>query len=155
MYVPRMWRAEMLRDIHDWWNSRSEGSAQLDIVAVVMETLALQIQWQLGLVVPFVPTVGIAVRGAAAYDPPKAGQERTVLVLRSAFWRLPGGTVFATILKRFVSANEGTHKIRIAWMASFLSGSLSSREEQGQWWSYADMARHTCALYVPAELSQM
>jgi len=152
--VPLAWRQEMMADFRDWWTDRD---SRVDVFASCMEALSLQMQWQMGVFIPFVPTVGLAVRTAAVYNPPNAqtGEERSVVVLRSAFYRLPGGRVFSALLERLAAQNYATHQTRFNWMASFTGGALSTRREQGSWQSFEAMAQHTCALYVPAEISQI
>ena len=151
-YVPVHWRPELMADFRSTWGLREENG---NAFGCYCEALSLQAQWQMGVVIPYVPTVGLAIRAGAVYDPPGAasGRDRSVVVLRSPFWQLPSGVVFAALLERFAEANRATHGARLDWMTSFVGGSLAPREKQGPTESFASMARHTCALYVPNEIS--
>merc|ERR1712232_1273928 len=83
------------------------------------------------------------------------GEPYTVVVLRSAFWRLPGGRVFAILLDRFAEAlrSMDQREIRFEWLGRYTDATISS--DTVQWHSFDAIARHTCALDVPAELSQI
>lgn len=150
-YVPGPWREEMMLDFREWWVGRL---ATEDEMAVFMETLCLQLQWQLGVVLPFVPSLGPAARLSIVHDPPRAGEVPEVLVLRSIFWTTPAGHVFDTLLRRMAAANAARQKVHFDWMGNFAT-QLSSGSESGAWRSFEWMAGHTCALYIPTELSQI
>ncbi|CAE8597926.1 unnamed protein product [Polarella glacialis] len=148
--VPTGWHAEMLSDFRDWAGSPGP---RRDIFSCIMDVLCLQIWWQAGINIPFVPQVGTAFRSVAAYAPPDIdlGANRTILVLRSAFWHRPAGRVFATMLQRFVASTQASHRIRLRWMGQY----TSAGHEPSQFESFADMGKHLCALDVPAEISQL
>ncbi|CAK9060163.1 unnamed protein product, partial [Durusdinium trenchii] len=139
--VPDIWRLEMLEDFHLWWQSVDK-----DIFAASQELLSVQMWWQMGVRIPFVPLAGTYHTGAT-YDPP---QKPTLLVLRSAFWHLPAGRVFASLMERF--ASTGVH---LAWLGRYDFSVPEHGPQEPKWRSLDEMARHTCALDVPAELSQL
>eukprot|EP00747_Dinoflagellata_sp_TGD_P090923 gnl/TRDRNA2_/TRDRNA2_164881_c0_seq1.p1 gnl/TRDRNA2_/TRDRNA2_164881_c0~~gnl/TRDRNA2_/TRDRNA2_164881_c0_seq1.p1 ORF type:complete len:597 (-),score=94.04 gnl/TRDRNA2_/TRDRNA2_164881_c0_seq1:58-1824(-) len=151
--VPPSWRMEILADFRSWWESRDPS---IDIFSSYMEMLSLQMQWQMGVSVPFVPSVGLAFRTGASYDPPEGG-DRSVVVLRSAFWHLPAGRTFSSMLERFAAVNSKTHRTRFLWLGSYTTVPLEHEQPRqvGAWHSFESMAHHTCALDVPAELSQI
>ncbi|CAK9060165.1 unnamed protein product, partial [Durusdinium trenchii] len=132
---------EMLEDFHLWWQSVDK-----DIFAASQELLSVQMWWQMGVRIPFVPLAGTYHTGAT-YDPP---QKPTLLVLRSAFWHLPAGRVFASLMERF--ASTGVH---LAWLGRYDFSVPEHGPQEPKWRSLDEMARHTCALDVPAELSQL
>eukprot|EP00434_Breviolum_minutum_P013969 symbB.v1.2.012319.t1/scaffold846.1/size158211/5 len=144
--VSEAWRQEMLKDFYSWWQT-----ADKDIFAACQEVLSVQMWWQMGVQVPFVPLAGIS-RTGAAYDPPK---QPKLLILRSAFWHLPAGRVFAAVTERFVAATGGM--MSLVWLGRY-THTIAMRDggpQDSRWLSFDEMARHTCALDVPAELSQM
>eukprot|EP00928_Gymnodinium_smaydae_P068190 TRINITY_DN5124_c2_g1_i1.p1 TRINITY_DN5124_c2_g1~~TRINITY_DN5124_c2_g1_i1.p1 ORF type:complete len:420 (-),score=85.72 TRINITY_DN5124_c2_g1_i1:141-1343(-) len=150
-YVPRPWHTELMLDFRDWWLERREHRDQF---AVFMEALGLQLQWQLGIVLPFVPSLGPAARLGIAHDPPSQAEDPSVVVLRSVFLGRPAGRVFEAGLRRFAEANAATHRVKFSWMASFAK-LITTGEEPGVWQSFEWMARHSCALFVPTEMSQI
>jgi len=143
-YVPRPWHAEMAADFREWWLAHDES---VDQFAVFMEALGLQMQWQMGVLLPFVPSLGPAAHSTVSYNPPDRGRHASVLVLKSTFWRLPAGRVFATVLERFMS--------HLSSPVSFNGLSPGLSGDSGAWQSFESMSRHLCALFVPAELSQI
>lgn len=70
---------------------------------------------------------------------------RTVLVLRSTFFDRPAGRVFETVLRR-LHLHQG--------FTIEFGGWLSKGSSAG-WLSFSEMARFTCSLYIPTEMSQM
>ncbi|CAE7030292.1 ANK1 [Symbiodinium sp. CCMP2592] len=147
--VPNSWRSDMLADFYAWWSSPGP-----DVFAACQEVLSLQMWWQMGVKVPFVPLAGISSRVGAAYDPPQ--EEPSLLVLRSVFWHLPAGQVFAALLERF--ATSASPHVHLTWLGRY-THTISMRQvgpqESKQWRSFDSMGKHTCALDVPAEISQM
>eukprot|EP00439_Symbiodinium_sp_Y106_P050209 s2039_g6.t1 len=147
--VPNSWRSDMLADFYVWWSSPGP-----DLFAACQEVLSLQMWWQMGVKVPFVPLAGISSRVGAAYDPPQ--EEPSLLVLRSVFWHLPAGQVFAALLERF--ATSASPHVQLTWLGRY-THTISMRQvgpqESKQWRSFDSMGQHTCALDVPAEISQM
>ena len=161
--VPPAWQREVMEDFREWWGQRDLGK---DVIAAHEEHFMLQVKWQTGVGLPFVPTVGVAFRSGAVYDLPDAaaGAERSVLALRSSFWDLPAGRTFLALLERFAAASFGTLRTRIRRLGPYTylegkgegkGGTGAEPAEPVRWASFQEMARHTCALDVPAELSQL
>lgn len=156
--VPLTWRTDMMSDFRKLWEESQAIYPQdsvRDIFVTFMETLVLQLQWQLGIVVPFVPSLGLARKQGSVYDPPDAlaGAHYSVIVLRSAFWGLPAGRVFATLLRRMAEANMATHSTDVSWLGRYTS--IAQEGAGVTWHTFDDIARHTCALDIPAEFSQI
>ncbi|CAJ1347069.1 unnamed protein product [Effrenium voratum] len=135
-YVPFAWRRHMLQDFGHWWTQERDDSQP---AGVQIEVLSLQLQWQMGIALPFVPSAGTSDAAGVLYQS-KPGQ-RSVLVLKSGFFALAPGQVFSVVLRRLGDESG------IRWN----HWGFESRE----FLSFAAMASHSCALYVAPEFSQL
>ncbi|CAE8639027.1 unnamed protein product [Polarella glacialis] len=140
-YVPASWRLEMMQDFRSWWIE--EMVEEREELAVFMELTGLQLQWQMGIALPFVPTLGSAALAGNLYRPPVQGEPRSVLVLKSGFWKRPIGRVFETLMRRLVK-EAGPQVVFSGWSAG-----------QPYFHSFSKMASHTAILYVPDDFSQI
>lgn len=75
--------------------------------------------------------------------------------LRSAFWELPAGHVFSTLLERFAAANRATHHTIFEWLGRYTNIADSANADGLNWQAFDAIAAHTCALDIPAEVSQI
>ncbi|CAE7506344.1 unnamed protein product [Symbiodinium sp. KB8] len=140
-YVPPMWRREMLEDFANWW--LLERSPVREPAGVQIEALGLQLQWQMGIALPFVPSTGTSDSAGVLYHAPRPGEGRSVLVLKSAFYALAPGKVFGVVLQRL------SRESRLSWNHWAFEGKRNS------FLNFEEMASHSCAVYVAPEFSQL
>ncbi|CAE7261873.1 unnamed protein product [Symbiodinium sp. CCMP2456] len=140
-YVPPMWRREMLEDFANWW--LLERSPVREPAGVQIEALGLQLQWQMGIALPFVPSTGTSDSAGVLYHAPRPGEERSVLVLKSAFYALAPGKVFGVVLQRL------SRESRLSWSHWAFEG------KRNTFLNFEEMASHSCAVYVAPEFSQL
>ena len=110
--VPLPWRSDMLSDFQQrLQTSVGDRTVRIDcnVFASYMDILSLQLQWQIGISAHWV-----------AYDPPDTSTLK-VVVLRSAFWRLAAGQLFAALLERIAAANFATHSTTFEWLGHYTS----------------------------------
>lgn len=143
-YVPVPWRGELLAD---FWSWSQEAEAPSDVFCTYMEHITLQAFWQTGVVMQFVPSLGSAVWSGATYDPPRVP---ALLIMRSAFWRLPAGMVMRTLLSHLAAPD-----LPLLWMDSFIHGSLAAEGYRLSWHSWEQQAHCTAVLHMPQEISQI
>ncbi|CAE8667940.1 unnamed protein product, partial [Polarella glacialis] len=156
--VPLNWRDEVAADVFIWFSpSWTWSSFQVDKASEPLQDLlwtqhqhiVLQTFWQFGLKVPWFDLPGLSFWSGAKHNPPHSNTRPSLIVLRSAFWRLPAGNVLRSLV-RHLFVNEDVH-----WMESFLGGSLHQSHIAASWTSWEEMAAFTAALYMPHELYQL
>ncbi|CAE8599860.1 unnamed protein product, partial [Polarella glacialis] len=121
--VPLNWRDEVAADVFIWFSpSWTWSSFQVDKASEPLQDLlwtqhqhiVLQTFWQFGLKVPWFDLPGLSFWSGAKHNPPHSNTRPSLIVLRSAFWRLPAGNVLRSLV-RHLFVNEDVH-----WMESFL-----------------------------------
>lgn len=141
-YVPQTWQSEMMQDFSQWWIWQRD--AAREPAAVNIEILGMQLQWQMGIAVPWVPSMGTSDTAGVLYSPPRSGKVRTALVLKSGFFKRAQGQIFDTVLRRL--AADMTGQVLLHHWAT---------DPASEFLGFEDMASYSCALYVAPEFSQM
>ncbi|CAE8592308.1 unnamed protein product [Polarella glacialis] len=147
--VPLAWRDEMAADVSLWFSNMPPPPYVQDLLFTAHQHIVLQTFWQLGLQVPWFETPSSSSWSGVRHSPPPADATPSLLVLRSAFWRLPPGAVLRSLLAHLLKDTE------VTWQQSFLGGSIHSSSYAASWSSWEAVAAHTATLYVPSELYQL
>eukprot|EP00931_Biecheleriopsis_adriatica_P005330 TRINITY_DN106856_c0_g1_i1.p1 TRINITY_DN106856_c0_g1~~TRINITY_DN106856_c0_g1_i1.p1 ORF type:complete len:707 (+),score=149.08 TRINITY_DN106856_c0_g1_i1:70-2190(+) len=145
-YVPVGWQKEMMQDYSRWW--LQERDEHREPAGVNMEALGMQLQYQMGIAVPYVPSFGTAEAAGVLYTAPGPGEGRSVLVMKSGFFSRAPGRVFDTVLRRLAREAAPGH---ISWN----HWASEKGDHAAQFLDFEAMAAHSCALYVAPEFVQL
>ncbi|CAL1151451.1 unnamed protein product [Cladocopium goreaui] len=140
-YVPLSWRSKMLQDFGQSWKEQGIHEP----AGVQIEVLGLQLQWQMGIAIPFVPSSGTSDTAGVLYEP--SGDIRRLLVLKSGFFALAPGRVFDVVLRRL------GRDTAIQWHHWGSENKIDPKATS--FLNFATMASYSCALYVAPEFSQL
>ncbi|CAK9040791.1 unnamed protein product [Durusdinium trenchii] len=163
-YVPVSWRTTMMQDFADFWKTLGVHEP----AGVNIEVLGLQLQWQMGIAIPFVPSSGTSDSAGVLYQPPGGAEatanaaaaaapstaQRRVVLLKSGFFALAPGRVFDVVLRRLThDVHDGTK--RPSGATGRTTWHFWGTETTKVFLNFATMASYSCAVYVAPEFSQL